>query len=382
MIVPKAVIAGGGISGLAAAIALTRVGWDVEVFEQAPELGEVGAGLTLWPNASRALDHIGLGDRIRDVGLLAGNGGIMTSRGDRLIHADTSELDRRYGPAVALHRADLLAALAKAVPDGVLRTGTLITGARLDGEGVVVSHSHGESRADLLVGADGHRSVIRARFWPGTDPIYFGATAWRTVIDRPGQRLEVVGEFFGQGEEFGLIQLPKDQVYAFAGTLAPPGRRSPDGELAELRRRFGHWAAPIPQLLSEASPDKILRHDLSYVPKLKTYVHGPVVLIGDAAHAMTPNMGQGACQALEDAVTLGVVVQRGNLARYDSLRLRRTQSVSRMSRQAARLGLLTSPVMAAARDRLMKLVPASVMLRSFSRMYNWSPPCTTSSTWG
>ncbi|ALG07180.1 FAD-dependent monooxygenase [Kibdelosporangium phytohabitans] len=376
-----AVIAGGGISGLATAIALTRAGWDVEVHEQAPQLSEVGAGLTLWPNALRALDHIGLGDRVRDVGLLAGSGGILDSRGNWLIRADTSLLDRKFGPAVALHRAELQAALIEAVPPGVLRTGTKITGVRLTGRGVVVTHSHGESPADLLVAADGHRSVVRSRFWPGTDPVYAGATAWRTVLDRPGRKLDVAGVFYGRGEEFGLVPLPKDQVYMFAAAAVPAGGRSPDGELTELHRRFDGWADPIPQLLGEAAPDKILRHDLTYLPKLESYVHGPVVLVGDAAHAMTPNMGQGACQALEDAVTLGAVARSGDLAgslaHYDSLRLRRTQSIVTRSRQAGRIGLTTSAVVAAARDQVMKLVPASVMLRSVSQMYNWSPPGTS-----
>ncbi|RSM89493.1 monooxygenase [Kibdelosporangium aridum] len=373
-----AVIAGGGIGGLAAAIALSRAGWDVEVFEQAPKLTEVGAGLTLWPNALRALDCLGLGDQVRDIGVLAGSGGIMDTRGRWLFHTPMAELERLNGPAVALHRADLHAALVEAVPKGALRTGTKITDARIDGRHVVVTHSQGETRADLLVGADGLRSVVRARFWPGTDPIYFGATAWRTVVDRPGKRLEVAGEFFGLGEEFGVVPLPKDQVYFFAGAVVPAGQTSHDGELAEMRRRFGEWADPIPQLLSEASPDKILRHDLSYVPKLKSYVHGPVVLIGDAAHAMTPNMGQGACQALEDAVTLGAVLRgRDGLAQYDGHRLRRTQSIARMSRQAGKIGLTTSPMIAAARNSLMKLAPDWVMVRSLSQMHNWSPPCTT-----
>jgi 2-polyprenyl-6-methoxyphenol hydroxylase-like FAD-dependent oxidoreductase len=222
-----AVIVGAGIGGLAAAIALSRAGWQVEVLEQAPELGEVGAGLMLWPNALRAMDHIGLGERIRSVGLIDATGGIRDRRGRWLIRTDTSELDRRFGSAVALHRAELHTALMENLPDGVVRTGIKITGARLDGDGVVVTHPAGESKADLLVGADGLRSVVRGQFWPDSDPVYFGATAWRAVLDRPGGQLDLAGEFWGRGEEFGVVQLPKDQIYFFAGLSRSQVSRAP-----------------------------------------------------------------------------------------------------------------------------------------------------------
>jgi 2-polyprenyl-6-methoxyphenol hydroxylase-like FAD-dependent oxidoreductase len=369
------VIAGGGIGGLAAAVALSRAGWQVEVLEQAPQFAEVGAGLTLWPNALRALDYLGLGDQVRAAGKIEATAGIRNPRGDWLVKTDMSVLDKRFGPAVALHRADLQKVLEDAVPQGVLRAGTKITKVRQDGAGVVVEHSRGESRADLLVGADGLRSVVRSQFWPGSEPVYAGSTAWRMILDRPGERLDIGGEFWGRGEEFGVLQLPKDQVYMFAGATTPEGGTSPDGELNELLRRFGGWADPIPALLREVRPERVLRHDLYSTPKLRTYVHGPVVLLGDAAHAMCPNVGQGGCQALEDAVTLGAVLKDGvDLDRYDRLRRPRTQSIARMSAIASRVGLARSALGVRLRDNGMRLVPASALVRSFARMYTWSLP--------
>src|SRR5215813_11095865 len=148
----KAIIVGGGIAGLASALALTQRGWQVEIFEQAPEFTEVGAGLSLWPNALRALDALGVGEPIRSRAVLAGQAGIRDAAGRWLSRTDTAELERRYGPVVMIHRADLLEVLRAAVPGEALRPGVTVTGVRPDG---TVLHSGGQSRADLVVGADG-----------------------------------------------------------------------------------------------------------------------------------------------------------------------------------------------------------------------------------
>src|SRR5215471_1265328 len=147
----KAIIVGGGISGLASAVALGRYGWQVEILERAGQFTEAGAGLSLWPNALRALDALGVGESVRGRARLEGQAGIRDASGRWLSRTDTAELERRYGPTAMIHRADLLAVLTAAVPAGALRPGITVT--RVE-PGGTVTHSGGQSHAGLVVGAD------------------------------------------------------------------------------------------------------------------------------------------------------------------------------------------------------------------------------------
>ena len=242
----KAVIIGGGIAGLASALALTRRGWQVEVFERAPGFAEVGAGLSLWPNALRALDALGVGEPVRGRAVLQGPVGIRDPAGRWLSRTDTADLERRYGLTAMIHRADLLAVLRAAVPEGALRPGITVSAVRADG---TVVHSGGECGADLVVGADGVHSATRQSVWPGGPaPRYVGYTSWRMVS--PPVRVAEVCELWGRGERFGYAPLPDGRVDCYATANAPEG--ASNGGLPELRRRFGSWHHPVPALLEAA----------------------------------------------------------------------------------------------------------------------------------
>jgi 2-polyprenyl-6-methoxyphenol hydroxylase-like FAD-dependent oxidoreductase len=377
-----AIIAGGGIGGLAAAVALGRRGWRVEVLERAPAIGEVGAGLSLWPNGVRALDALGLGERVREIAMPETAGGVRDRSGRWLLRSDSAELERRYGPVVMIHRARLLDLLREAAPPGALRLGAEVSGVRDDGTHVEVTHGGGVSNAALLVGADGLRSAVRRSVWPeAPGPRYAGYTAWRLVVDPPGGGLDAGGESWGRGERVGLVPLAGGGVYLFAVANAPEGERSADGETAELRRRFGGWHAPIPALLDAAAEEAVLRGDIYDLPPLESYVSGRVALLGDAAHAMTPDQGQGANQALEDAVTLAALLDadpsvRAALAAYDRERRPRTQTIARRSRRTGVVAQWSSAPAAAVRDRLLRLVPPGAVLRALGPVLSWYPPDT------
>jgi 2-polyprenyl-6-methoxyphenol hydroxylase-like FAD-dependent oxidoreductase len=180
-----------------------------------------------------------------------------------------------------------------------------------------------------------------------------------------------LSESWGRGERFGYAPLPDGRVYCYATANAPEG--APSGGLTELKARFGGWHDPLPALLDATTPDAVLHHDLYDLPPLKTYTVGNVVLAGDAAHAMTPNLGQGACQALEDAVVLGTVMSSGaGLGAYDRQRRPRTQMITRRSHQIGVAAEWASPAAVTVRNTALRLLPPTSFARSLAPVLDWA----------
>ncbi|MFE3578632.1 FAD-dependent monooxygenase [Streptomyces vinaceus] len=378
-------VVGGGIGGLAAAVALHRRGWRVEVLERAADFTELGAGISLWPNALRALEVLGLAGAVREFGAVEAAGGVRDRRGRWLSRTDNAELARRFGhPLLVLHRADLLRVLREALPADSLRSGSEVSTVRDEGNRTVVVHRGGESRPDLVVGADGLHSAVRRALWPAAaGPRYAGYTAWRMVTEPLAEPPREGAATWGRGARFGYTALPGGRMYCFATATLPAGAASgsfeSESEYAELLGRFGSWPDPIPALLAAVPAGAVLRHDLYDLPPLPSFVRGRVALMGDAAHAMTPNLGQGACQALEDAVTLAHCLDTtpdvpAALRSYDLLRRPRTQAVTRRSARLGAVGQLSWPPAVLLRDTAARLTPTRATLRSMTPVLGWTAP--------
>ncbi|MGW2424038.1 FAD-dependent monooxygenase [Streptomyces sp. NPDC001709] len=378
-----AVVVGGGIGGLAAAIGLRRIGWEVRVAERAGTPADAGAGISLHANGLRALDALGVGAAVRAAARPQYTGGTRTPAGRWLARMDGAALERAVGtPIVGIRRAVLHRLLREALPAECLLIG--VTVPELDrsaADRVGVPIGDDVLEADLVVAADGVGSRLRGLLFPGhPGPVYGGSTVLRAVTDRP---LELRGDFeltWGEGAEFGHIAFADGRAEWHAVLTAPAGVRHTD-PLGMLRRRFAGWHDPIPALLDATRPEAVLHHDIhELVTPLRSFVAGRVVLLGDAAHAMTPHLGQGACQALEDAATLAAALATepsvaSALARYDAERRPRSQTVARAARQAGRMGQqLSHPAAVALRNTALRLTPSRVAIRAILRHADWTPP--------
>ncbi|MGW2420760.1 FAD-dependent monooxygenase [Streptomyces sp. NPDC001709] len=381
----RAIVIGGGIGGLAAAAALHRKGWDVTVLERARSLEPVGAAISLAPNALRALDVLGIGDEIRDLAAWQGDGGLRTPGGRWLSRSSAEAAAARFGgPLVLLPRATLVDRLAALLPPGAVRTAAAAALAD-PGDGrrpARVSTGDDESEAELVVGADGINSRVRAALFPlHPGPVYAGFTTWRVVIPVPGVEF-ASHETWGRGSLWGTHPLKDGRVYAYAAAMTSAGGRAPDDEKAELLRRFGDWHDPVPAVLAAARPEDVLRHDVHHIAlPLPAYHSGRVALLGDAAHAMPPTLGQGGNQAVEDAVVLAH--HSDDLAAYTAARLPRTTAIARQAVRVARLNMTANPAAIAVRNlaiaALSKAGPA-LFLRGFDGIADWRPPYAAEET--
>jgi FAD-dependent urate hydroxylase len=363
---PRAVIIGAGIGGLTAAIALKQAGWDVSVHERAPELREVGAGITLWANAVKVLRKLGVGEAVESVAAAIRQSEVRTWRGKLLIASDFTPMGVRVkAPSVGVHRADLQSKLADALGCEHIKMGATCVSYTQDEKGATALFAEGdEIRGQILVGADGIKSLVRNQLL-GNEPLrYAGYTAWRGIglIDRPEVPLGVTFVALGRGSQVGMLPIGKGRTYWFATANVPQGEGAgPGGHKADLLKRFADWHPAFPAAV-EATPDEaILRNDIVDRVPVRRWTDGRVTLLGDAAHPTTPNLGQGACQAIESAYVLARCLREADdapkgLLAYEQARFDRTASITNESWKLGNFFAYENPLKCWFRDRLLGLI--------------------------
>lgn len=346
-----AVIIGAGIGGLAAGIALRNAGWQVTICERAQQIRSAGTGLIIWNNALKALQMLGLERAFRQISY-ATEGSLYSISGQPLI--DAVQLPESMRSVSVVHRSELIKILADCLSADTIKLGAACTGYEQDQDHVRAQFTDGTRiEADLLVAADGLHSVLR-RSIIDDRPVYAGYTAWRAVIHYDHDKISP-GEFWGPHGRFGHVPMTEQRVLWFATQNAPAGQSAAHGEKQGVWRTFGSWHSSIASVIEATEDQDIIRTDIYDRTPIKRWLDGRTVLLGDSAHAMTPVLGQGACQAIEDAVVLGLCLQKFTniheaLQQYQAIRSRRANFYVHYARIVGKLGQLRSGFFLRLRD--------------------------------
>jgi salicylate hydroxylase len=337
-------IVGFGIGGATAAASLALRGLDVTIFEQASEVREVGAGVATWPNTIRLLNRMGIADRLAEIGCALGDNPIRSPDGTIRHHVYQHTYDGTTG--YYFHRAELLEAIASLVPPECVKLGSRCVRATTDRDGCELELESGEiHQFDILIGADGIKSVTIDAVTQATPPIYSNLAAYRGLVPNEGEARLEFGTLWTDRKNY-LVAFPVSggKLINFVGVVPTPGRPEESwfmsGDKADLVAQFGAWDPKVRAIIDGVS--ETFLWGLYFREPLEQIVKGRIALMGDAAHPMLIHAGQGVAMALEDGVALGALLDGANSANidqrlraYESLRLPRATEVQTLSRRNA-----------------------------------------------
>jgi 2-polyprenyl-6-methoxyphenol hydroxylase-like FAD-dependent oxidoreductase len=371
-------IVGGGIGGLTVALALREFGFEAGVYEQAPALLDVGAAIAVWPNALRVLERLGLSDSIR-------------------AHAGEIQhiywLDKRgflinsvsIPPSVALHRADLQSTLLHAFETNRIHLDHSLVKYEQHDDKITATFANGHSiEADFLIGADGIHSDVRAQLLGNDQPLYRGYTVWRGISAaapasiRPATAIEI----HGRGKRFGIGPVGGGRIGWWASANSPTQHSQTEDAQQELLQLFAGWYHPAVQLIEETPPHAILTTAAYDREPTGTWGNKRVTMLGDAIHPTTPNLGQGGCLAMEDAMVLARCfgeygATEEALRKYEGCRSQRTAAITRYSRYYGMMGQSENPFIRLSKKSLLALAPEAVLQRLMHTVFDYDATTTT-----
>lgn len=368
-------IIGGGIGGLCTAVMLQKHGYPVQLFESSSSIKPVGAGLGVGSNALQALYEAGVGKQIEEKGNALHKMVFQNDRGDLLNKMDFTVLAREFGlNSLTIHRADLHAILYHAIAPGTIQFNKKCVNFEQNNTGAKVFFEDGFSaEGDLVIAADGIHSIFRKNLIANRTPRYAGYTCWRGVVEVSDKQFNqhTSYELWGKDGRIGIVPLQHNRIYWFACVNAkkndPLYRNLKPNDIARI---FASFPPHATRLISSTDEAELLHHDIADIKPLDQFVYGRIILLGDAAHATTPNMGQGAGQAMEDGIVFVRCLNKTNnlqeaFACYERKRVKRTKKIINLSRQIGVGAQIENSFIITIRNNLFKLVPSPILLKRF-----------------
>ena len=366
----KIAIIGGGIAGLTFARCISD-DYETHIFEKKQEFGEVGAAISVFPNALCVMDEIGLLDSILNTSGKFENVYLKTDKGN-ILSKSTPKSDY---PVVCIHRANLHKILLTDInahlhiDSGVKKLTNLNNGQ------VEIIFANGKSSVfDAVIGADGIHSIVRMHIINDGDPIFRGYNIWRGVV-KINFDIGYASETYGKGKRVGIVPI-KDGVYGWWATYNEGFLKDdePEGTKQKLKRLFGNWHYPIPELIENT--ENILKNSLSDRIPHKGWTKGNITLIGDAAHPTTPNLGQGGCMAIEGAYLLAKCINKYGLSSkayeiYEKYQFPRSKEIISESLKLGKMGQITNPISITLRNFFFKIIPSSVAMKMIDKYFSY-----------
>ncbi|NGM72668.1 FAD-dependent monooxygenase [Sphingobacterium sp. SGL-16] len=361
-------IIGGGVAGLTAAIGLQQLGREFVVFEKTKELKGIGAGFGLAANAMQALDLLGLKEEVEKIGFYTNSFNILDQHGNILFAPDTQKLSQQYNQDnFTIHRADLHFYLLSKLPSETVFLDKQALRFEPHSNGITVFFRDGSSvKCKYLLIADGVKSPLRQQLLPYSTPRYSGYTCWRATIDNSSIQLDKGSETWGVKGRFGMTPLVGNRIYWYACVNSKDNNPVyKDYTVQDLTKHFRDYHTPIPTILFETKNEDLIWNDIIDIKPLSHFAYGNILLLGDAGHATTPNMGQGACQALEDVAVLvdelkdNKPIQQA-FRNFEQRRLKRTKYITDTSKRIGEISQWYNPFLVACRNNIMKILPKSV----------------------
>jgi 2-polyprenyl-6-methoxyphenol hydroxylase-like FAD-dependent oxidoreductase len=376
--VQEITIIGAGIAGLTTAIVLKQIGKSFIVFESTAEIKAVGAGLGMGANAIKAFDKLGIKQEVIQRGRFLESFTIYDRKGKKITRTDNAALSEKYGvDNFTIHRAELHKLLLSKLDNQNIQVNKKALDFEQKQDSLIIKFADGSSHETrFLICAEGIHSHFRRKLKPQSLPRYAGYSCWRSVIENSSLNISETSETWGNGRRFGIVPLADNKIYWFACINGPENdSRFRNFKISDLQKYFIDFHDPIPAILEQTKDEDLLWNDIIDIEPISQYAYKNILLIGDAAHATTPNLGQGACQAIEDAVILANEIQKkadisNAFEQFEKRRLKRTHFVTNTSWRIGKIAQIQNPFIAALRNFVFRLIPASVNEKQLEKLYN------------
>lgn len=368
-------IIGGGIAGLTAGIMLQNKGYKVSVFEASENIRGIGAGIGLAANAMKAFEYLNLAEELKKQSNLLKDFTIYNAKGKILFSVDTNRISKNFQTEnYAIHRADLHEFLVEKLGKDKIFTGKKLKSFKLIGNQVNLKFKDKtQLKVDFVIGADGVNSKVRQILLPESKPKYAGYWCWRGVVNYQKEDFNKSQAIWGAKGRFGITPLGKQKVYWFACINSKINGKTTKFELSDLQNQFKNYPAPVSELLTLSDKNKIISGPIMDINPISQFKFAKILLIGDAAHATTPNMGQGACMAIEDVAVLQEELENNDLKtaslNFEKRRISRTKYIIKNSRRAGKIAQTDQQLLIAIRNNLFKILPEKITQLPLKRLY-------------